>query len=477
MQTAQILAGYSLGQADLLRRAMGKKIAAEMAKQRSIFVDGAVAKGVAEKIASHIFGLMEKFAEYGFNKSHSAAYALLAYQTAWLKAHYPAAFMAAVLSADMEHTEKLKLHHLELKAMQLGLLAPDVNRSATLFTVLDDQRLDYGLGAIKGLGKQAADSIVAERKEHGEYVSLFDFCARVDAHKVNKRAMESLIKAGGLDALGANRPSLLADLPVAMGGAEQAARAEAAGQDDMFGTTAPPPPAKTSRLPKWSPRRLYLAEYEALGLFLSGHPFDQYLADVPYICSGTIGSVVTGMPKPDGGGSWRGGSEVVLAGLITDIRKRGNRVTLLLDDGRNRIELTMFSEAYQEYRHLLDTHACRIVAGKIRFDDFIDDWRVTVNEVKDIDRVIEQKASRLVIHWLAQDAGELDSDVLRTLLEPYRPGRCNVSLLYSSSDAEAKLELGGDWRVRPSGELREKLAEAIGIQAFRFSYEKRVVGS
>jgi DNA polymerase-3 subunit alpha len=474
MQTAQILAGYSLGQADLLRRAMGKKIAEEMGKQRSIFVDGAVNNGVEEKTAAHIFDLMEKFAEYGFNKSHSAAYALLAYQTAWLKAHFPEAFMAAVLSADMEYTDKLKLHHRECLEMGLGVLRPNVNKSETSFTVAAPGEISYGLGALKGLGRQAADAIVAEREANGPYQDIHDFCRRLDTQKINKRAVESLIKAGGMDAFGANRPSLLADLPFAMGGAEQYARAQAAGQNDMFGAEAPPlPPAEASALPKWSARKFFLAEYEALGLFLSGHPFDQYRADVPYVCTGTIGSVIGGMQKPaPGGDSWRGGTEVTLAGLITDIKKRGNRVTMTLDDGRDRIELTMFSEAYHEYRHLLEDHAGRIVCGKIRYDDYIDGWRVSVNEVKDIDRVIEQKASRLVIHWLERDAGGLDTNALREILEPYRPGRCAVSLLYRNGNAQARLQFDGAWRVRPSGELREKLAEAIGINSFRFGYGK-----
>ena len=477
MQTAQILAGYSLGQADLLRRAMGKKNPAEMAKQRSIFVTGAVANDVPEKTAIHIFDLMEKFAEYGFNKSHSAAYALLAYQTAWLKAHYPEAFMAAVLTADMESTDKLRMHHRECADIGLELLKPDVNKSETSFTVLGAGQIGYGLGAIKGLGRQAADSIVAERQANGPFSTLHDFCLRIDTRKVNKKAVESLIKAGGLDNLGANRPSLLADLPAAMGGAEQYARAAEAGQDDLFSFAAPPPtPKRQSSLPKWSPRTLYLKEYEALGLYLSGHPFDQYRADVPYICSGTIRSVISGLRKPGKGeDAWRSARDVSLAGLITDIRRRGNRVTMFLDDGNDRIELTMFSEAYQEYRQLLDEHVTRIVSGKIRFDDFIDGWRVAVTEVKDIDRVVEQKASRLVIHWLGQrDGGTLDTQQLRGLLEPFRPGRCDVSLFYRNGDAQARLQLDAAWRVRPSGELREKLAETIGVQAFRFGYEKRV---
>ena len=475
MQAAQILAGYTLGQADLLRRAMGKKIAEEMAKQRDIFVDGAVAKGVKEKLATHIFGLMEKFAEYGFNKSHSAAYALLAYQTAWIKAQYPAEFMAAVLTADSEYTDKLELHHRECKAMQIDLQSPDINRSSVYFSVTGAMTIGYGLAAIKGMGQQAAESIIKERENAGEFTDLYDFCRRTDQQKINKRAIEALVKSGAMDAMGPNRPSLLAGLPAAMTAAEQQARAREAGQNDMFGDAAPPePPQKARVMPRWSPRKLFQAELESLGLYLSGHPFDQYRADCAHICSGGIASVVKSMPQPTRGGDhWRNAKEVTLAGLITGMRKRGNRVTMFLDDGEERVELTLFTEAFQEYRHLLENHAIRVVTGKLRFDEFIDGWRLAVQTVRDIDRVIEQRASRLVIHWLAKKSEELSPGKLRALLEPYRPGRCDVALYYTGDEAAARVLLGADWSVRPSGDLRDKLAETVGVESFRFSYEKK----
>ncbi len=475
MQAAQILAGFSLGQADLLRRAMGKKIAKEMAQQRNIFVEGAVAQGVDENLATRIFGLMEKFAEYGFNKSHSAAYALLAYQTAWLKAQYPAEFMAAVFSADSESTDKLELHHRECKSMGLKLLSPDVNHSAEYFAVSDPGSIAYGLAAIKGLGLQAAQAIISEREQGGDYADLYEFCRRIDHQKINKRAIEALVKSGAMDVMGPNRPSLLAGLPAAMEAAEQQARAAEAGQDDLFGEAAPPePPRHTRELPRWSPRKLYQAELESLGLYLSGHPFDQYRADCAHICTGGIASVIKGMPRPVRGAEhWRTAKDVTLAGLVTDIRRRGNRVTMYLDDGEERVEMTLFAEAFQEFRHLLDNHAIRVVEGKLRFDEFIDGWRLAVKTVRDIDRVIEQRASRLVIHWLAKQSDDLSPGKLRALLEPYRPGRCDVALYYTSNDAAARVILGEDWSVRPSGDLRDKLAETVGVDAFRFSYEKK----
>ena len=478
MQAAQILAGYTLGQADLLRRAMGKKIATEMAEQRDIFVNGAIANGVERRTAVQIFDLMEKFAEYGFNKSHSAAYALLAYQTAWLKAHYPEAFMAAVMSADMEYTDKLALHHRECKAMGIVLQSPSVNESRTAFKVAGKGAIRYGLGALKGLGRAAADAIVAERESGGSYNGLHEFCRRVDTQKVNKRSFEALVKSGALDAFGENRPSLLADLPLAMGSAEQYARARAAGQGDMFGEVPPPPPpAAASVLPRWSPLKLYMAEHESLGLFLSGHPFDQYRTESASICTGTIGDVLRSLHKPEAGAvSWRSGQQVTLAGLITDIRKRNNRVTMYLDDGHDRVEMGIYQEGFQAYKHLLEERAIRVVSGKIRFEEFIDGWRLQVGEVKDIDRVVEHRATSLVIHWLERDMGELNVDLLRSLLEPHRPGRCEVKLVYTGNKASAQLEFGAAWRVRPSGELRDKLAEILGIDAFRFHYQSIAPG-
>jgi DNA polymerase-3 subunit alpha len=383
--------------------------------------------------------------------------------------------MAAVLTADSESTDKLELHHRECKVMQLNLLSPDINHSVDFFAVVDTQSISYGLSAIKGLGQQAAEAIINERKSNGLYTDLYDFCRRIDHQRINKRAIEALIKSGAFDAMGPNRPSSLGGLPAAMGAAEQQARAAEAGQNDLFGEAAPPEsPQQAKLMPRWSPRRLYKAELESLGLYLSGHPFDQYRADCAYICTGGIASVLKSLPRPARGADhWRTAKQVSLAGVITDIRKRGNRVTMFLDDGEARVEMTLFAEAFQEFRHLLENHVIRVVEGKLRFDEFIDGWRLAVKTVRDIDRVIEQRASRLVIHWLAGQSDDLSPTELRALLEPYRPGRCDVALYYTSDDAAARVVLGEDWSVRPSGDLRDKLAETVGVDAFRFSYDKK----
>ncbi len=476
MQIAQRLAGYSLGEADLLRRAMGKKKPEEMAKQRSIFIKGAMANGVSQNSASHIFDLMEKFAGYGFNKSHSAAYAVLSYQTAWLKAHYPAAFMAAVLSSDMDNTDRLEVLKRECDAMNLSVLPPDVNQSVEQFSVETGSEIRYGLAAVKGMGGAAASAICIGRSKDNKYNNLYDFCNKVDHQKLSRRAMEALIKAGALDALGTNRPSLLEALPRAHGQAEQHARAQEAGQDDLFGgSSSIVAVAGIAKIADWSETELLAAERESLGLYLSGHPFDQYLADCPYIASGYIANVAAGESRTNNGSNGpRSSRDVTLAGILTDIRKRGNRVTMFLDDGTGRLEITLFRESYQRFRHLIGSQAVRVVSGTLRHDDFIDGWRLNVRDIEDIDRVIERKASQLVIHWLANGETDLDAEILHAILEPFRPGQCDVSLYYATPSAEARLQLGADWSVRPSRALRDRLSEAIGVKSFRFIYQNRL---
>ncbi|HLY52304.1 MAG TPA: DNA polymerase III subunit alpha, partial [Steroidobacteraceae bacterium] len=274
MQIAQALAGYTLGGADLLRRAMGKKKPEEMAQQRSVFINGAVARGVREPLAEHIFDLMEKFAGYGFNKSHSAAYALLAYQTAYLKAHHPAEFMAAVLSADMDHTDKVVTLIKECADMGLDVLPPDVNASRYEFSADGERSIRYGLGAVRGVGAGAVEGLIDERSARGPYRSLEDLCRRLDLQKINRRVLEALLRSGSLDGLGENRATLMDRLPAAMQLGDQNTRAHAAGQDDMFGGLGAieraTPGARRAALPEWSESVRLAGERETLGLYLTG---------------------------------------------------------------------------------------------------------------------------------------------------------------------------------------------------------------
>ncbi|MCH9692876.1 MAG: DNA polymerase III subunit alpha [Gammaproteobacteria bacterium] len=476
MQIAQVLAGYTLGGADLLRRAMGKKKPEEMAKQREIFVTGATERGVAEKTATRIFDLMEKFAGYGFNKSHSAAYAVLSYQTAYLKAHYPAPFMAAVMSADLHQTDRLVTLKDDCRQLKLNLLAPDINRSAYHFSVPDEQTILYGLGAIKGVGKAAVDSLIDERLENGPYSSLAEFCRRMDNDKINRRALEAMVKSGAMDAFGDSRRDLMHQVPEALQSADQEARAAAAGQNDMFGVAAPEPKVEERAQPamaEWQERLFLSNEKEALGLYLTGHPFDAVRNDARHLADGRLADV-TGEPAPQRAKGERNYAqarrEATVAGLIVDVRKRGNRVSVTLDDDTARMEVSLFSEAFQEFRHLLVKDEIVVVTGALRYDDFIGSWTVNVKNVLHIDRVIESRAKSLLLSLAPNGQGEQLLTRLHDLLLPFREGSCDVSVRYIGDSAAARLSLGPEWAVRPSRELRDKLTELLGTNNVRLLY-------
>jgi DNA polymerase-3 subunit alpha len=476
MQIAQTLAGYTLGGADLLRRAMGKKKPEEMAKQREIFVVGATERGVTEATATRIFDLMEKFAGYGFNKSHSAAYAVLAYQTAYLKAHHPAAFMAAVMSADLDNTDRLVTLKDDCRKQRLTLEAPDVNASEYPFSVSGEGTILYGLGAIKGVGRAAVESVIAERAANGPFSSLNEFCRRVDHDKLNRRALEAMIKGGAMDGFGQSRRSLMHQVPEALASADQQARAAAAGQNDMFGLDEPaaaPAGPEPVELAEWPERTLLSNEKEALGLYLTGHPFDAVRADALAFVDGKLGDVVA-EPAPQNNSGERDyaqrGREVTVAGLIVDLRKRGNRVSVVLDDDTARMEVSLFSEAFQEYRHLLVKDEIVVIGGALRYDDFLGSWTVNVKTVTQIDRVIESRAKTMVLSLAPNGQGEALLVKLHDLLLPYREGSCDVSVQYIGDQASARLSLGPEWAVRPSRELRDKLRELLGNQNVRMLY-------
>ncbi|MGI9199755.1 MAG: DNA polymerase III subunit alpha [Woeseiaceae bacterium] len=476
MQIAQLLAGYTLGGADLLRRAMGKKKPEEMAKQREIFVSGATERGVAEHTATRIFDLMEKFAGYGFNKSHSAAYAVLAYQTAYLKAHYPAAFMAAVLSADLDNTDRLVTLKDDCRKQNLKLLAPDINRSAYAFSVADEHSILYGLGAIKGVGRAVVDALIEERDANGPYTGLTEFCRRVNHDKINKRSLLAMIKAGAMDGFGQSRRGLSEQLEEAMASADQEAKAKAAGQNDMFGLDAPTAaddePA-AERVSEWRERELLNNEKEALGLYLAGHPFDAVRVDAMYFVDGKLADLVA-EPAPQNTKGERDYSqsrrEVTVAGLVSDLRKRGNRVSVVLDDDTARMEVSLFSEAYQEFQHLLAKDEIVVISGPLRYDDFQGGWTVNVKNVLHIDRVIESRAKGMVLSLAPNGQGEQLLVKLHDALMPFRNGSCDVAVQYTGDTAAARLELGPEWSVRPSRELRDKLGELLGSKNVRLLY-------
>ena len=476
MQIAQVLAGYTLGGADLLRRAMGKKKPEEMAKQREVFVNGAVKRGVADFTATRIFDLMEKFAAYGFNKSHSAAYALLAYQTAYLKAHYPAAFTAAVMSADLDNTDRLVMIKDDCRHIGLELKAPDINESSYQFSVAGERSILYGLGALKGVGRSVVESIIAERNENGDFENLGEFCRRVNPEKLNRRAIEAMIKSGAMDSFGETRRSMMRSLPEALKCAVQEAHARAAGQNDMFGIDKPEHVTESSRnaeVVEWNDRELLGNEKEALGLYLTGHPFDAVRKDALFLADGRLGDICS-EPAPQTSNGERNyaqtGRELTVAGLIMDIRKRGNRVTVVLDDDSGRLEVSFFTETFQQYRHLLIKDEIIVVSGTLRYDDFLTAWRLSAKNVLHIDRAIEEQAKSMILSLVPNGQGERLLTRLHDVLLPYREGNCDVAVQYVGTNAAARLNLGPEWTVRPSRELRDKLAELLGQNSVRLLY-------
>jgi DNA polymerase-3 subunit alpha len=474
MQVAQVLAGYSLGGADLLRRAMGKKKPEEMAKQREIFLEGAEGRGVDPGRAAYIFDLMEKFAGYGFNKSHSAAYALLAYQTAWLKAHYPEAFMAAVMTADMDNTDKLVILKDDCKQLGITIEAPAVNASFYGFTVGGEKRIVYGLGAIKGVGRSVVESLVAEREQGGAFLDLTDLCRRVGSQKLNRRVLEALTKSGALDVFGLNRPTLMHAIPDTLRLAESTAAAEAAGQGALFGAAVETPDLEhaVEAKPEYTRRERLNAEYEALGLFLTGHPFDEYRRHCREFCHGSIAAEVGALPEPVE--RWTARRELTLAGVVMDIRRRGNRLSVMLDDDTDRVEVTVFDEVYAQSRHLLQKHQVLVIEGQLRFDDFLNAWRLTASRIRSVDDAIEEYARRITISLTGEESGLEIIGRLRDTLKPFRKGGCEVSIQYKSPAGEAQLVCGDEWSVRPTRELRESLSRLLGDDRYAIHYPKHI---
>ena len=467
MQIAQVLAGYTLGGADLLRRAMGKKKPEEMAKQRSVFIDGAVARAVPRARAEHIFDLMEKFAGYGFNKSHSAAYAMLAWQTAYLKAHFPAAFMAAVLSADMDRTDKVVTLIDDCALVGLTVLPPDVNASGHAFAVADASTIRYGLGAVKGVGRTAVDALVEERLARGPFASLEDLCRRVDLQRVNRRVLEALIRSGSCDTLGKNRAALMERLGVAMRSGEQTARTVEAGQNDFFGL----PQAAAGEVvraaaaePVWSEAQRLAGERETLGLYLTGHPIARFERDLAQLVGVRIRDLA-GEARPAGGEGERWGEarKVSAAGLILEIRRRGTRVNFVLDDRSGRIEVALSEETHQRFRELVVKDELVLVEGSLRFDEFSDAWRIQARNLQSLAAVRERAARRILLEWpQAGDQREL-LVALGELLASSLGGECSVAVRVTTSEAQGIMLLGDEWKVRASGALIEQLERRFGV--------------
>ncbi|NOI22699.1 MULTISPECIES: DNA polymerase III subunit alpha [Vibrio] len=460
MQIAQILAGYTLGGADMLRRAMGKKKPEEMAKQRAVFEEGAINNGVDGELAMKIFDLVEKFAGYGFNKSHSAAYALVSYQTLWLKTHYPAEFMAAVMTADMDNTEKVVGLVDECFRMKLKVLPPDINAGLFRFNVNEEGAIVYGIGAIKGVGEGPIDVIIEARNKGGHFRDLFDFCARIDIKKVNKRVIEKLIMSGALDRLGPHRAAMMASLNDAVKAASQHHQAEAFGQADMFGVLTDAPEDvehKYTQVPPW-PEKVWLeGERETLGLYLTGHPINAYLKELTKYTSCRLKDATP----------TRRDQSLTVAGLVIAARvmttKRGTRIGLMtLDDRSGRMEVMLFSDALDKYAELLEKDKIVVVSGQVSFDDFNGGLKMSGREVLDLGSAREKFTRGVSISLLEQQIDERFYQRFTEILTPHKAGTVPVNIYYQRADARAKLTLGTEWRVTPNDALLEELQQLLG---------------
>ncbi|QTL92535.1 DNA polymerase III subunit alpha [Aeromonas jandaei] len=469
MQIAQTLAGYTLGGADMLRRAMGKKKPEEMAKQRAGFEEGAIKNGVDGELAMKIFDLVEKFAGYGFNKSHSAAYALVSYQTLWLKTHFPAEFMAAVMTADMDNTDKIVTLVDECQRMGLTVIPPDVNTGRYRFSVNEDGHIVYGIGAVKGVGEGPIDAILDARDRDGPFRDLFDFCNRVDIKKLNKRVMEKLILSGAMDRLGPHRAALMATLEEAMRAAEQHAKAQAVGQVDMFGVlTEEIDDVKKAfaNVPHWPDKVWLEGERETLGLYLTGHPINQYSGELRRYTSGRLCDL---HPTSRDTVTTAAGLVIAARSMVT---KRGNKMGIFtLDDRSGRLDVTLFSEALEKYEELMQKDRILVVSGQVSFDDFSGGLKMSARELLDINDARERFARAIRISLDEQRIDDRFFPRLCEILEPARAGVCPVQVNYRRPGSRVRLTLGTEWRVTPTDQLLDDLRVLLGRERVELVFD------
>lgn len=475
MQIAQVMAGFTLGGADMLRRAMGKKQPEEMAKMRQMFMDGSKDNGIDAIKAGHIFDLVEKFAGYGFNKSHSAAYGLVSYQTAWLKTHYPASFMAAVLSSEMQNTDKIVMLVEEARKMGLTLSSPNANQGQWHFSVTNEGEILYGLGAIKGVGEGPVEALTEARKQGGKFTDLFDFCQRVDLKRLNKRSLDALIRSGALDELApAGRHLLMAALDEAIRTADQARRNTSLGIDDLFGsletssTNANQDPyANYRNTPEWTKKLLLAGEKETLGLYLSGHPIDDYEEELKLFGCKKISLLQAGKDTQR------------FAGLLMDIRtlrtKRGeNLAVLTLDDKSARIEVTVFSDEFQEHRDNLKKDSLVIIDGEVREDTYRNTIAVRCKDLTPLDQARGKFARALAINLEESSLNSAKIQQLHACLTPYIHPELGLKLefIFTGQQAQATLTAGNKWLIQPQEQLLDELHTLLGRNNFRLVYSQ-----
>ena len=471
MQIAQVMGGFTLGKADLLRRAMGKKDVVKMAEQRESFLAGAKRKGFTERLAANIFELMEKFAGYGFNKSHSAAYALIAYQTAWLKTHYPSEFMAASISSDMDNTEKVVSFIEECRHLDLVLLPPDINKGDFQFSVNDEKEILYGLGAIKGVGAGPVANIVDSRRDGGPFQDIFDFCDRVDYRKVNKRVLDALIRSGALDQISQGdinhrRATLLELSEEAIRLSEQNMHNKVSGISDIFGDSLTSKVGAKKLKNNLAVRSLHSkerleGEKETLGLFLTGHPIDAYNHELASMC-------VTPISKVSGSNQISSVAGLLVSTRIMKNRRGDNYAFLVLDDKTGRLEVSVYAEKYHAYKHLFIKDQVIVVRGSVSGDSFTGGLKIVAESIQS---VYEARCANVKHIEIVIDNSE-DNWVLQVenMLTEYRGGACPVVIDYRQSFGDAKLCLGANWNIKPHDDLLHKLRDCFGSDSVTIRY-------
>ena len=464
MQAAQICAGYTLGGADLLRRAMGKKKVEEMEKQRATFIEGAALKDIDTGTANHIFDYMEKFAGYGFNKSHAAAYALVAYQTAWLKAHYPSEFLAAVLSSEMQNTDSVVFIIDDCRSNGLEVLPPSINMSFYQFYASDEKTIIYGLGAIKGVGEQAMQSVIDSREQDGVFKDLFDFCHRVDLKKINKRTLEALIRSGALDCLGIDRASLMAQLPEAVQAADQARSNRETGIMDLFGEVEEVQRKPAKPVKPWSDEVRLKGEKDTLGLYLTGHPIDVYRPELKAFISNKINELTP----------TRRGVTTVFAGLVVDIANFPNRMMITLDDGTARIEVSANHERFNRFKDIIQNEKVVVIEGEIYEREGFDRPMGRLTKAFTLNEIRQKRANNITVKLAPEIISKTLSTDIQKILLPF----CNVDMCQhipmqiqlDYDYATAELHLGQQWKVAPLDELLSKLRDYFGKESIHIEY-------
>ncbi|MCD8500161.1 MAG: OB-fold nucleic acid binding domain-containing protein [Gammaproteobacteria bacterium] len=449
-----------------------------MAEQRAIFIAGAIKRGVDHHVANNVFDLMEKFAAYGFNKSHSVAYALIAYQTAWLKAHHPAALMAAVLIIGYGQTlKKLFLMVKEAKAMNISLALPNINQGVYTFTLDHQGGIIYGLGAIKGVGEAAIQMIVAEREKKGPYTDLFSFCERNDLQKCNRRALEALIKSGAMDVFEVPRGRMFASLDNAMLLAEKKKRDLRHQQLDLFSQAPAFLHTSVSYVAcnPWNEYMRLQAEKEVLGWYASGHPVRHYATELSYMVTSTFAQLqekYRHSPKMP----YKSSRHIVtIAGVIVALRtmmtKKGQRMAFVtLDDGISSLELAVFSDIYTQYRDDIVDGRLIIVTGEVSWDTVGEQLRLRAQSIQTLEQARIQHAKAILLHISADDMTPEMLRELEKILFPYQGGHCPVYVDYWHDNQSTRILMGEKWAVTPHHALIDALCLLLSEDGVSVGY-------